>query len=158
MSFGGGGKEDAMVVEPQRQDDSLYIYDHDNRVSWYLKFQYSLPSLGLAAVQVMMSTFVPRFYSDTLQMSLAVLGWLNFASLAFTAFMDPLNGFASDFTRTRFGRRRPYIFFGGIYLGVSIFFLLVPLRSLESNQHLGVSRHNERCSCLDSRESSIVQS
>ncbi len=39
------------------------------------------------------------------------------------AFSDPFIGYSSDNTRTRYGRRRPFIFFGAIFSG--IFFILM---------------------------------
>jgi glycoside/pentoside/hexuronide:cation symporter, GPH family len=45
------------------------------------------------------------------------------------AISDPLMGHISDNTRSRFGRRRPYIFFGAIGLGISFALLWIPSRT-----------------------------
>jgi len=44
------------------------------------------------------------------------------------AFTDPFMGFISDNTRGKWGRRKPYMFFGGIALIVAIFLLFMPVR------------------------------
>lgn len=44
------------------------------------------------------------------------------------AFTDPFMGFISDNTRGRWGRRKPYMFFGGISLIIAIFLVFLPIR------------------------------
>ena len=58
-----------------------------------------------------------------LGMNPALVGLLGALPRLTDAFTDPLMGFISDNTRTRWGRRRPYIFVGAIAAGV-IFALL----------------------------------
>ena len=44
------------------------------------------------------------------------------------AITDPVMGFISDNTRGKWGRRKPYMFFGGILLILGIFLLFMPVR------------------------------
>lgn len=53
----------------------------------------------------------------------ALVGWLGALPRLTDAFTDPLMGYISDNTRSRWGRRRPYIFAGAIAAGV-VFALL----------------------------------
>ena len=46
-------------------------------------------------------------------------GFIYFAPRAFDAITDPVMGFVSDNTRSRWGRRRQYVFLGGLVLGLS---------------------------------------
>lgn len=46
-------------------------------------------------------------------------GLIFFAPRAFDAITDPIMGFISDNTRSRWGRRRQYVFAGGLILGIS---------------------------------------
>ena len=59
--------------------------------------------------------------------SLGFPGWmwglLAFAPRIFDALTDPIMGFISDNTRSRYGRRRQYVFIGGIIMGVSYIFM-----------------------------------
>jgi len=50
------------------------------------------------------------------------------------AFTDPLIGYTTDNTRTRYGRRRPFIFFGAIFSGI-LFALLFQLNKANSESY-----------------------
>jgi GPH family glycoside/pentoside/hexuronide:cation symporter len=58
-----------------------------------------------------------------LGMNPALVGLLGALPRLWDAFIDPVMGYISDNTRTRWGRRRPYIFIGAISVGI-IFALL----------------------------------
>jgi glycoside/pentoside/hexuronide:cation symporter, GPH family len=49
------------------------------------------------------------------------------------AFTDPLFGWLSDNTRSKWGRRRPFILFGSIIAGVALPFLFLPSMSWDKN-------------------------
>ena len=51
------------------------------------------------------------------------VGLIGFIPRIFDAVLDPIVGFSSDNTRTKYGRRRPFIFFGAIFAG--IFYILM---------------------------------
>ena len=46
-------------------------------------------------------------------------GFIYFAPRAFDAITDPIMGFISDNTRSKWGRRRQYVFAGGILMGIA---------------------------------------
>ena len=48
----------------------------------------------------------------------ALVGWIGAIPRFVVAFSDPLIGYTSDNTRTRYGRRRPWIFFGALASGI----------------------------------------
>lgn len=58
-----------------------------------------------------------------LGMNPALVGLIGAIPRLIDAFADPMIGYSSDNTRTRFGRRRPWIFFGAIFSG--LFFMLM---------------------------------
>ena len=53
-----------------------------------------------------------------LGMDPVLIGWLGFIPRITDAITDPLMGFISDGTRSRWGRRRPYIFVGAILVAI----------------------------------------
>jgi GPH family glycoside/pentoside/hexuronide:cation symporter len=70
--------------------------------------------------------YVPKFYTDVIGVNITILGYILLGVRMFDAVTDPLIGFLSDTTRTRFGRRRPYIGGGALILAISIWFLFTP--------------------------------
>lgn len=58
-----------------------------------------------------------------LGMNPAVIGILMAVSRLVDAFLDPITGYVSDHTRTRWGRRRPYIVIGAILSGLVFAFM-----------------------------------
>jgi GPH family glycoside/pentoside/hexuronide:cation symporter len=66
------------------------------------------------------------YYVDILGLSAATAGFLWTIYGLWNAINDPLMGQLSDRTRSRFGRRVPYVAFGAIPLGLSFFFLWTP--------------------------------
>lgn len=90
------------------------------------RFAYALPALPLALIGIPVYVYLPKFYTDTMGMDIAVVGLLLMAVRLFDAVTDPLIGFLSDNTKGPWGRRRPYIAVGAAGLSLSIFFLFNP--------------------------------
>lgn len=61
------------------------------------------------------------------------LGWVLGISRIWDAFLDPLMGYISDKTRSRFGRRKPYIFVGSIFCGLFFALIWMPPADWETN-------------------------
>lgn len=66
------------------------------------------------------------YYVDILGLNASVAGFIWTIYGLWNAINDPLMGQVSDRTRTRMGRRVPYVLFGAIPLGLSFFFLWTP--------------------------------
>ena len=64
----------------------------------------------------------------------SLVGWLGMLPRLTDAFTDPVMGYISDHTRTRWGRRRPYIFVGAIVTAI----LFVVLWQLPAGQERDV--------------------
>ena len=87
------------------------------------KLCYSFGAIATALSYQAFSTYIIFFYVDTLRLEarLAAIAMLIYG--AWNAVNDPIAGFISDSTRTKWGRRIPYILLGSIPFGI-IFFLL----------------------------------
>jgi len=70
---------------------------------------------------------VQFFYIDILGLSPAIAGTVWTLYGIWNMINDPLMGQLTDRTRSRWGRRIPYIYLGAIPLGLSFFFLWTPL-------------------------------
>ncbi|NOY07808.1 MAG: MFS transporter [Spirochaetes bacterium] len=63
------------------------------------------------------------FLTDGVGIPAALAGWIFFVGKLWDAISDPLMGYISDRTKTRWGRRRPYLLFGVIPLAVTYILL-----------------------------------
>jgi GPH family glycoside/pentoside/hexuronide:cation symporter len=77
---------------------------------------YSLTVNGISA-------FALLFYVQVLGLSGRQAGLALSITMLWDAVTDPVMGHISDNTRSRFGRRHPYILGGGVFLALSFFFL-----------------------------------
>jgi GPH family glycoside/pentoside/hexuronide:cation symporter len=67
---------------------------------------YALPAMPLAALGLPLYSLVPTYYSETLGLPIAAVGWALLLVRLFDAVSDPLVGYAADRIRPDFGRRR----------------------------------------------------
>ncbi|MGE4489574.1 MAG: MFS transporter [Kiritimatiellales bacterium] len=83
-------------------------------------------ALGEGATSITMNgiaNFAMLFYTQVLGLSAAYAGIALSVTMLWDAVTDPVMGHISDNTRSRFGRRLPYILLGGFALAVTFFML-----------------------------------
>ncbi len=80
------------------------------KLSYWQKILYASGSLGVALSYQAFATYIQFFYIDILgvKASLVGIGWSIYG--IWNAVNDPLAGYFSDNTRSRFGRRIPFAF------------------------------------------------
>jgi glycoside/pentoside/hexuronide:cation symporter, GPH family len=100
--------------------------DHEGKVPLGRKLAYASPAFALAIVGIPVYVYIPKFYTDTVGIDIAYLGLILFSVRIFDGVTDPLFGRWSDLTRTRFGRRRPYVAAGSVFVAVFMFMLFNP--------------------------------
>jgi GPH family glycoside/pentoside/hexuronide:cation symporter len=98
----------------------------DQTVPFAKKLAYAAPAFALAVVGIPIYVFIPKFYTDVVGVSMASVGVFLLAVRLFDAVSDPLMGLLSDRSRTRFGRRRPYLALGSVLLAISLYLLFNP--------------------------------
>ena len=89
-------------------------------------FYYSVTDLPIAMSLFPVIVFIPRFYASDVGVPLATVGTILFVVRLFDVITDPLMGYISDHTNTRFGRRRPWIFAATPIMMLSIYMLFMP--------------------------------
>ncbi|WP_439533658.1 MFS transporter [Polymorphobacter sp.] len=75
---------------------------------------WGLGSVGMMTLLNLTNTLILKYVVDFLGFSAAVAGGLIAATRIFDALIDPAMGMLSDNTRSRWGRRRPYLLAGGL--------------------------------------------
>lgn len=94
------------------------------KLSNHTKIFYGIADLGISLLTASIQFFLLFFYTDIAGIDPALAGSaLLVGKLTWDAINDPLFGFLSDRTRSRWGRRKPYMLFGAIPFGLSIWLL-----------------------------------
>ena len=87
---------------------------------------YAFTEMPLAMAATPMALFIAPFYSRDMGLSLAAVGTILMLARISDVLTDPLIGQLSDRTRSRWGRRKPWIFLGAPLLLLSVWMLFVP--------------------------------
>jgi glycoside/pentoside/hexuronide:cation symporter, GPH family len=89
----------------------------DQKLTLGSKFRYGLADMGFALITSAMQFFLLFYYTDVAGIDPGIAGLaLMFGKLTWDALNDPLFGYWSDRTRSRFGRRRIYMLLGAVPL------------------------------------------
>lgn len=105
-----------------KQKPKHYATAPEDRISKFQKFIYSMGSLANDSQAAFIGGMV-----IVLNLGLGVdprlVGIAGFIPRIFDAILDPIIGYSSDNARTKYGRRKPFIFFGAIAAGICYFFM-----------------------------------
>ena len=89
-------------------------------------FYYSLTDVPVMMSIFPVAVFVPRFYASDVGVPLALVGTYILVTRIFDVITDPLMGYVSDHTRSRFGRRRPWVLLSVPIMMLGIYRLFLP--------------------------------
>ena len=106
--------------------------DQPVRVTRKFKLIWGVANLGNSMISGVFAALLPIFYQDYLGLSAR---WIGLASLIYAiwnALNDPLFGYISDNTRSKLGRRVPYMRFTAPFLALT--FILVWMAPAEAEQ------------------------
>lgn len=85
------------------------------------KIVWGLASLGLTMISGIYGSLLPIFYQDYLGLAARWIGTASLVYAIWNAVNDPLFGFLTDNTRSRLGRRIPYMRFTAPFLALTFF-------------------------------------
>lgn len=89
-------------------------------------FLYAVPYLTNALAMTPLVTFIPSFYAESHGLSLGLVGAILFFTRLTDIVTEPLIGVLSDKTRSRFGRRKPWIAAGLPFFMLGIWMVFAP--------------------------------
>lgn len=89
---------------------------------------YGVGDFGFNLFFTTASLYLLFYYTDVLGLPPATAGWVFAIALIWDAIFDPIMGYAANRTRTRWGRYRPYLLFGGLPLAASWALIFLPVR------------------------------
>jgi oligogalacturonide transporter len=101
------------------------------KLSRWQKIGYGLGDIYGGGSGVLVSFYYLYFLTDVVRLNPALAGTVILISKVYDAITDPFEGVLGDRTRTRLGRRRPYLLAGIPLIFISFFLLFYPV-SLDS--------------------------
>jgi glycoside/pentoside/hexuronide:cation symporter, GPH family len=96
------------------------------RLSAAMLASYGAPAAAFGILLLPPYVFLPAFYTQTLGLPLAAIGFIIFASRLFDAVTDPIIGLLSDRTGGGLGRRKPWIVAGAPVAMIAVVLLFAP--------------------------------
>jgi Na+/melibiose symporter-like transporter len=103
------------------------------RVSFGTRLAYGSGAVAYGVKNNGFDYFLLIFYSQVLGVDAALVGMALLIALLFDAVSDPVVGYLSDNTHSRFGRRHPWMYVSALPVAVLYFMLWSPPASLTGN-------------------------
>ncbi len=98
----------------------------DERLSSARLGAYATLAIPISMLMMQLIVYLPPFYAQTVGIDLATVGGIFLLARAWDAFIDPAVGYMSDHTRSRWGRRKPWLAVGIPLLMVGTWAFLQP--------------------------------
>lgn len=99
--------------------------------SWRSVVIYGMPLTGCMTVAFLLSTYWFKYATEVLLVSPALVSTIFMVGRLWDAVSDPLTGYLSDRTRSRMGRRRPWLLAAALPMTVVPLLIWAPPSSLE---------------------------
>jgi len=96
------------------------VAEKNHKLKWTTKLIYGVGDVGNAVANSAIQFFLMIFYTDAALVAPALAGSALLVGKIWDAVNDPLFGWVSDRTTSRFGKRRVYMIFGALPLAVAI--------------------------------------
>ena len=103
------------------------------RPSVWTKLSYGFGAVAFGVKNNGFDYFLLIFYSQVLGVDASLVGQALLLALLFDAFSDPLIGYLSDNTRTRWGRRHPWMYGAALPIALAYYMLWSPPAGVSGN-------------------------
>ncbi len=101
--------------------------DGSERLSFWRKIGFGLGDIYGGGSGIIIGFYYLYFLTDVIRINAALAGIVILISKVYDAVTDPFEGIITDRTRTRMGRRRPYLLAGIPLVFLSFFLLFYPI-------------------------------
>jgi GPH family glycoside/pentoside/hexuronide:cation symporter len=105
--------------QPAPEPTPATATDDGSKLTTTRKALYATITLGVGALDYVVVVFLLKYYTDYTGLDAVLAGVALLLGKAFDAVSDPIMGYISDHTKSRWGRRRPWFFSGAIPLSLS---------------------------------------
>lgn len=116
----------APAVAPALAPDHAATAGREAPLSARLCLYYGVGTVGVSVMINAVTTYFPALMSTVLGQSAEIAGYLLMLSKLYDAVIDVVIGVASDRTRSRWGRRRPYLLVGAVISAASFLMIFSP--------------------------------
>jgi len=107
--------------------DSSMSTANKEKLGFRQKLGFGLGDIFGGGSGIVIGFYYLYFLTDVVRIDPALAGTVLFISRIYDAITDPLEGILADRTRTRLGRRRPYLIAGAPLVLLSFFLLFYPV-------------------------------
>lgn len=115
-----------MNVDMSEPEPEIAECSKAEQLSWPLILQFNLPTLGMGFMYLLVNMYLMKYATDVLLIAPAAMGLIFGFSRLWDGVTDPLVGYVSDRTRSRLGRRRPWILFSAIPVALVFYMVWSP--------------------------------
>jgi len=102
------------------------------RISNGVIWAYATPRIGFGIMGTLFGVYLMKFSTDVLLIAPAIMGFLIAASRFWDGISDPLIGYLSDRTKSAIGRRRVWMFWAALPMGLGLIAIWSPPSTLNA--------------------------
>ena len=107
-----------MVVDAAAPKDAAVAVTETGRLSTGVKIGYGAGDLAVNLALNVTAMYMLYYYTDVFAITAAAAGFILLFARMGLGFLDPFIGHLSDRVNTRWGKKRPFLLFGAIPLGI----------------------------------------
>lgn len=95
------------------------------KLTFLMKFAFGMGDFWTSIGNIAMATYLTMFYTDVVRLSPSMVASMLLVVRLVVAFWDLTVGILVDQTKSRWGKARPWMLFGGIAYGIAFLFLFL---------------------------------